>query len=170
MKVRTISSLSEVKLTLIGASLLVVFIVGKMVGLESIAFGAAPFEFKIVAAMLPLAMVFGRYGIAGIGIGCPLAHLIAFGSVVNAGFAFFAAFGGSLASYLLYKRYRGPLGLVVGSITILAFWTFVFGGYFAYDSNLPLVSGFWQTFSSLWIGINFVGVAVALLIRQAIEH
>jgi uncharacterized membrane protein len=170
MTKRTTIVLSENQLSAVAAILLVVFVVGKMVGLESLALGSPPFEFKFVAALLPFAMVFRRYGIAGIGIGCPLAHLIAFGSIANAGFAFCAAFGGSLGSYGIYRRYNSPHGLLIGTLVILAFWTFIFGGYFAYVSNIPILTGFWETFSSLWIGVSIVGFGIALLIRKAMKH
>lgn len=170
MKVLSGGALSEQKLSLVGGTLLAVFVVGKMVGLESISLGAPPFEFRLVAVLLPFAMVFRKFGILGIGIGCPLAHLIAFGSIANAGFAFFAAFGGSIFSYGVYKKYSNPFGLFVGSVVILAFWTFIFGAYFSYETNLPLLAGLWQTLSSLWIGVNVVGFVVSLLILQAMKR
>jgi len=137
-----------------------------MVGLERVQIGSAPFEFKLVAALLPLAMVFGIYGIIGISLGCPLAHLASSYSAFNAGAALLAATSGSIFSYLVFKRYHGPMGLFLGSLVITMAWTLIFGTYHASEAGLPLSDGLTSTLSSLWIGVNLVGFLVVEGIRR----
>jgi hypothetical protein len=158
---------SEGKLFLVASLLLVVFILGKMVGLESVVFGTGVFEFRFVAALLPFAMIFRRYGIVGISVGCPLAHLLATGSLMNAFLAFGAAFGGSVSSYFLYKQREGLATIFLGTIAITVFWTVIFGTYFSFSSQVSLATGFSDTLSSLWMGVNVVGFALAAVLWRA---
>jgi len=151
---------------LVAGGLLATFVVAKMIGLEGLRIGSAPFEFKLVTALLPFAMVFGIYGIIGISVGCPLAHLASSYNPFNAGAAFLAASSGSVLSYLIFKRYRGPTGLFLGGLVITVAWTLIFGTYYAGEVGLPLTEGLTSTMSSLWIGVNLVGFLVAEGIRR----
>jgi len=146
--------------------LLVLFIIGKMVGLEAISFGAPPFQFRLVASLLPFAMVFRRYGIAGIAVGCPLAHLLATGSMVNSGFAFVAAASGSVSSYYVFRKHRNSIALFVGTLLISLSWSVVFGVYLSTSTHLALLSAFSATLSSLWIGVNIIGFVFAWTVNK----
>jgi hypothetical protein len=138
-----------------------------MVGFESLTVGAGLLQFKVVASLLPLAMVFRKFGVAGISIGCPLAHLLATGSVESALFAFASAFGGSVSAYLVYRKYGNLVGLFIGTVLISVVWTTVYGFYFSLASSLPVPAALTATLSSLWIGVNVVGLALTIVIRIA---
>jgi len=152
---------------LITGLLIIAFVVAKMVGLESVTFGAGVFQLRVVASLLPLAMVFRRYGVLGISIGCPLAHLMATGRLENAFFAFASALGGSVSSYLVYRRSGTLMALFAGALVITFFWTTAYGSYFSVASGIPLLDGLADTLSSLWIGVNVVGFASAVAVRVA---
>ena len=141
---------------------LTLFILGKMVGFEGLKLGVQPFELNFTAVLLPLAMVLGRFAVAGISIGCPLAHLFDSRNFLDVGSAGAAAFVGSALAYMLVKRYSGYKSIFAGSVVITASWTLIFGAYFAFASNLPMLTGFAETASSLWIGVNVAGVALAI--------
>ncbi len=153
-------------MTIIAGTLLTIFVVSKMVGFETLSIGLTPFQFRFVTALLPFAMVFRKYGVIGISAGCPLAHLLAFGSLFNAGAAFLSAFIGSFSSYLIFTRYRSIIGLFVGTLVITATWVFIFGTYYSYSVDSPILSGLSVTFLSLWVGVNVIGFVLAEGIRR----
>ncbi|MFQ5761703.1 MAG: hypothetical protein ACE5PO_01590 [Candidatus Bathyarchaeia archaeon] len=147
----------------------VTFIVVKMVGLESLRFDVYPFEVKIVAVLLPLAMVFGWYGIAGMTIGCTAAHTVSFHGYLDLSSAALAAFVGSVISYALFKKHPNSLGLLAGTLIITAVWTVTFGAYQAYVTDVPLLTGLFSMLSTLWIAVNVIGYLAAGACRALVH-
>lgn len=161
-----ISGVSKIaKGTVAGVSI-ITLIVAKMAGLESLHFGSFPLEIKLVAVLLPLAMVFGWYGIAGMTLGCTLAHAVNFNGYLDIFSAGIAAFLGSIISYNIFRKYNTPLGLFAGTLVITAVWTIVFGFYQVFVFQLPFSTGFLATLSSIWIAVNVIGYLAVEGIRR----
>lgn len=143
-----------------------VFIVAKMIGLEDMSLVVYPFEIRVVAILLPLAMIFDWYGIAGMTIGCTAAHAIHFHGLPDLFSAGLAALVGSVLAFGFYKKRPDSIGLFIGTLIITSIWSIVFGVYEAYVFGIPLIEGFISMLAILWIPVNVVGFFLVVVIDR----
>lgn len=154
------------KRNLILGFLITVFIIAKMIGLENVRLGSSPFEIRVVAVLLPLAMIFDWYGIAGMTIGCTAAHAVNFHGFLDLFSAGLAALVGSILAFSLHKKRSDSIGLFAGTLIITLIWAVVFGVYEAYEFGIPLIEGFSSMLAILWIPVNVVGFFLVVVIDR----
>lgn len=145
-------------------------LVAKMILLERFRFGQPPFEFVIVSAIIPLAILFGVVGVVGMSIGCTIAHslnFIGFADVFGAGGS--VLLGCSLA-YTVVKKTSFPGRFFVANLITTASMAIIMGTSWAYIFNLPLEAGIQAVFASIWIGLNIVGYLLQQTLKRLLVH
>lgn len=142
----------------------------KMILLEKFSIGQPPFEFVIVAAIIPVAILFGVIGIVGISIGCTIAHSLNFIGLVDVvGVSTSVLLGTSLA-YIFIKKTRFPGRFFLANLIITFSMTTIWGISWAYHFNIPVELGMQTIFASVWIGLNIVGYLLQQAIRRVMVH
>ena len=136
-----------------------------MVALEPLNIGVFPFEVTVVAVLLPLAMVLGRYGIGGMTVGCIGAHTIYFEGFTAILAAGIAALIGSVGAYMIAQKWNRPLGLFVGTWVITAVWSSVMALYLWFAVGTPPIDGMVHMFFRLFIAVNVLGFVLAVALK-----
>lgn len=142
----------------------------KMVVLERFRIGQPPFQFVIVAAIIPLAILFGIIGIVGMSIGCTIAHSLNYIGLVDVLGAGSSVLIGCGLAYKFVRKTKSPIRFFLGNLIITASMTTIMGVGQAYLFNLSVEAGMLSVFTSVWIGLNVIGYLLQETLRQLLTH
>jgi uncharacterized membrane protein len=138
-------------------------------------FSFGPLQIRVADSLMPLALVFGYAGAAGLGIGCLVGNYFGFYTgftspvdVVGGAFANLLA---GMIGYKLYQVFvgKGQKGLAWSQLAILSeniTVTLIVGSYMAFlfplSQDLLLSLGFWYAglFSGSIVSMNIIGYIV----------
>ncbi len=138
-----------------------------MTGLEKVNIGSFPLEIHIVAALLPLAMIFGRVGIVATTIGCACAHLFALAPPIEIVAAASSAF---LGSYLAYRLVRNGITygrMLAGCLLITLVWSVIMSGEWSLVSQWAWTLTFALMLSRLFLAVNLFGFLLSAGVRRS---
>lgn len=152
------------------AVLAMTLLVAKMILFERVNFGQPPFEFVLVSAIIPLALLFGTIGIVGMSVGCTLAHAFNFIGVADVLGAGISVFLGCSLAYRFVQKSRFAGRYFLANLIITAFMTILMGASYAYINNIPFEMGMLAVFGSIWIGVNIVGYLLLLVVGRVLSN
>lgn len=145
-------------------------LVFKMVALERFRIGQPPFQFVVVAAIIPLAILFGIIGIVGMSIGCTIVHSLNYIGLVDVLGAGSSVLLGCGLAYKFVHKTRSSVRFFLGNLIITASMTAIMGAGRAYLFNLSLEAGMLGVFTSVWIGLNIMGYLLQETLRRLLTH
>ncbi|MFQ5919070.1 MAG: hypothetical protein ACE5I4_03355 [Thermoplasmata archaeon] len=138
-------------------------LVTKMILLEPLTLSGFGLSVTVVAALLPLALLLGLPGVLIITLACGMAHWVNDGNVGEALIAAAAVGVATLAAFLVIHRSPGPMGWIAAGWILTALFVAIMAlGLLVVFGQEPLAA-LSTVLTRVWIGINLVGIPVAIV-------